>query len=131
MEELLKQLLTEIQGFKAEISNRFDQVDNQFNQVEERFDEVDNRFSQVDNRFDEVDNRLNQMDMRLGNLENGQEELKHLIKHNTTLMTENLTNIRRDFRERIQDTEADVNLLFKEVEENKRKINQIDERIKY
>jgi len=74
MEELLKQLVTELQVLRNEVNNRFDEVYN-------HFDEVSNRFDEVNNRFDRV--------------EKSQEELNEGFRHNATLMTENITDIRK------------------------------------
>lgn len=92
MEELLKQMMTELQGFRKEVNERFDAVDQ---------------------RFDGVDQRLVQ-------LEQGQIEIKDTIFRSATLMTENFTAICQEIREKIVDTQADVNLLFKEVESLKK-----------
>ena len=66
---------------------------------------------------------------RLDRLEQGQTELKESFRHNNTLMIENFTDIRKDLRTKHQDMQADVNLLFKEVEETKRKVNKLEQRI--
>ncbi|WP_368652229.1 hypothetical protein AB4Y30_10730 [Ornithinibacillus sp. 4-3] len=87
MEELLKQIMSELKGFKKEVNDRFD------------------------------------------GLEEGQERLENALKHNMTLMTENFTNIRKDIRIKIQDTQSDVDLLFKEVEGLKRKTNKIEQKL--
>ncbi len=120
MEELLKQVITELQGFRKEVNGRFDGVDEKFAQVDKRFDvmdvkfgQVDERFDSVDERFDAVDQRFDGVDQRLGQLEHGQIEIKDAIRHSATLMTENFTAIRQEIREKIVDTQADVNLLFK------------------
>ena len=87
MEELLKQLMMELKGFRNEVNERFDRV------------------------------------------EKGQEEIKEAFRHNATLMTENFTDIRRDLRTKNQDNQADIDLLFKEVEGIKRKANKIEQRL--
>lgn len=136
MEELLKQVITELQGFRKEVNGRFDgadekfaQVDDRFTQVDKRFDVMDVKFGQVDERFDAVDQRFDGVDQRLGQLEHGQIEIKDAIRHSATLMTENFTAIRQEIREKIVDTQADVNLLFKEVESLKRQTFKLEQRI--
>lgn len=117
MEEVLKQVLSELQGLR--------------NEVNERFDNVDKRLESMDNRFDNVDKRLENMDNRFDRLDQGQEELKELIKHTTTLMTENFTNIRKEIRVKGQDTQADIDLLFKEVEDVKRRTNKLEQKLNH
>ncbi|PAV30798.1 hypothetical protein CIL05_03500 [Virgibacillus profundi] len=63
-------------------------------------------------------------------MDDGLEELKGIIRHNTTLMTENFTDIQKDMRITNQDTRSDIDLLFKEVEVVKRKTNKIEQSIK-
>ncbi|MEK5039781.1 hypothetical protein [Sporosarcina sp. FSL K6-3457] len=104
MEKLLKQVMTELQGFRQEVNNKFEQVDRRFDVMDDKFEQVDKRFDAVDQRFDGVDQRLEQ-------LEQGQVEIKD-TRHSATLKTENFTAIRQEMREKIVDTQADVNLLF-------------------
>jgi hypothetical protein len=47
-------------------------------------------------------------------IELGQNEIKEMIKHTTTVMTENFTYIRKDLRAFERDVNADIELLFKE-----------------
>lgn len=84
MEELLKQMLSELREFREETN------------------------------------------YKLEKLETGQKELKDMLRHNSALTAENLTDIRQDSRVKHQDIHADVNLLFKEVEAVKRQANKID-----
>ncbi|MFD1864457.1 hypothetical protein ACTL32_14050 [Planococcus sp. FY231025] len=63
---------------------------------------------------------------KLEKLEAGQKELKDLLRHNSALTMENLTDIRQDVRAKNRDVEADVNLLFKELEAVKRQTNKMD-----
>ena len=44
-------------------------------------------------------------------------------------MTENFTEIRKDIRDKNQSTQADVDLLFREVEGLKRQTNKIEQRL--
>jgi archaellum component FlaC len=111
------------------MDKRFDQVNKQFKGVDKRFDQVDKRFKEVDKRFDRVDDRFNGVGQSLGNLEKGQEEIKDMLKHNTTLLTENFTTIRQDLRKHKSETDADINLLFKKTENNERDIEKIKKRL--
>lgn len=63
---------------------------------------------------------------KLEKLEAGQKELKDLLRQNSALTMENLTDIRQDVRAKNRDVEADVNLLFKELEAVKRQTNKMD-----
>ena len=87
MEEILRELMAEIRGFRNEVNERLDR------------------------------------------LEKGQEEIKDTFRHNAALMTENFTDIRKDLRTRNQDIQADVDLLFKEIEVIKRQAYKIEHRL--
>lgn len=63
---------------------------------------------------------------KLDRLEAGQQELKDMMRHNSALTMENLTGIRIEMRSSTRDVEADVNLLFKELEAVKRQTNKMD-----
>ena len=135
MEELLKQIVGELQDFRNEVNekfsgvdHRFDRVDEKFTEVDQRFDRVDRKFTEVDHRFDRVDEKFIAVDQHFDHLEKGQEEIKDVIRHSTTWMTENLTDIRKDIRLKHQSTEADIDLLFREVEGLKRQTNKIEQR---
>lgn len=136
MEELLKQIVGELQDFRNEVNekfsgvdHRFDRVDERFIEVDHRFDRVDEKFTEVDHRFDRVDEKFTEVDHRFDHLEKGQAEIKDVIRHSATLMTENLTDIRKDMRLKHQGTEADIDLLFREVEGLKRQTNKIEQRL--
>jgi hypothetical protein len=58
----------------------------------------------------------------------GQNEIKELIKHTTTLMTENFTFIRKDMKALAFDVNSDVELLFKEMADVKRKVNKLEQK---
>ncbi len=66
---------------------------------------------------------------KLARLELGQEGLKESLRHNAILMTENFTEIRKDIRDKNHSTQADVDLLFREVESLKRQTNKIEQRL--
>jgi hypothetical protein len=61
-------------------------------------------------------------------LKSGQIEIKELVKHTTTLMTENFTDIREEMKALAFDVNADVDLLFKEAGEVKRKVNRLEQK---
>ena len=52
-----------------------------------------------------------------------------LFEKNAILMTEKFTEIRKDIRVKNQSTQADVDLLFREVEGLKRQTNKIEKRL--
>jgi hydrogenase maturation factor len=58
-------------------------------------------------------------------LSSGQNEIKELIKHTATLMTENFTYIRKDMKAFALDVHSDVELLFKEMADVRRKYTVI------
>jgi predicted nucleic acid-binding Zn-ribbon protein len=114
--------------FGARSEERFDGIDEALQKADIRFDGIDEAFKQTEERFDGIDDAFKRTDGKLDSLERGQQEIKDLMKHHTTLLTENMTSMRRDLGRRVTDTEADVNLLFKEVEEVKRSINKLEKK---
>nr|WP_263326456.1 hypothetical protein [Neobacillus sp. Marseille-Q6967] len=83
----------------------------------------------------ELVNGQKELITRSENLEKGQEgimsgfnEIKDLIKHNTTLMTENVTYIRKDMKTLAFDVNSDIELLFKEMAQVKRKVNKLEQK---
>lgn len=58
----------------------------------------------------------------------GQHEIKDIIKHTATVMIENFTTIRRDVKTLAFDVNSDVELLFKEMAEVKRKVNKLEQK---
>lgn len=73
--------------------------------------------------------RLGSLESGQQRLEKGQDELKDMLKHSTTLLTENFTGIRQDIRVNKTETDSDINLLFKKTEDNERDIQRIKRRI--
>ena len=141
MDQEIKGILQRLeQGFgrleegQSEANKRIDlmdkRIDEGFKNVDERFNAVDERFDAVDKSFDAVDNRFDAVEGRLGNLEKGQDELKEMIKHSTTLLTENFTNIRQDLRRSKSETDSDINLLFGKTERHERDIAKIKQKLK-
>ncbi|MEH7544946.1 hypothetical protein [Neobacillus vireti] len=65
-----------------------------------------------------------QLTIQMENVEKGQQEIKDIVKHTATLMTENFTTIKRDMRTLAFDVNSDVELLFKEMAKVKRKVNK-------
>ncbi|MBE4907667.1 hypothetical protein IMZ08_06325 [Bacillus luteolus] len=116
------------QRFDA-VDQRFDAVDQRFDAVDQRFDAVDQRFDAVDQRFTGMDQRFDSVEARLGYLEKGQDELKDLFKHTTTLLTENFTSIRQDLRRNKSETDSDINLLFNRTEKHERDIAKIKQKL--
>ncbi|MFS0777634.1 hypothetical protein ABC255_16740 [Neobacillus sp. 3P2-tot-E-2] len=58
----------------------------------------------------------------------GQNEIKELIKQTATLMTENFTYIREDMKSLALDVNSDIELLFKEMADVKRKVNKLEQK---
>ena len=77
MEDLIKQLM-------SQMDKRFDQMDQGFEQVEQRFDQMDKRFEQVDKRFEQMDQGFDKIDTRFDKVENDIEELKKVVSDNQT-----------------------------------------------
>lgn len=111
------------------MDEQFEKVKARFEKVDEQFEKVDHRFESVDHQFIKVNERFDGIDWHLTKLEDGQEELKDMLRHHTTLLTENLPSIRQEMRVQAQETKSDVNLLFREVETLKRKTDKIEERL--
>jgi hypothetical protein len=61
-------------------------------------------------------------------LTSGRSEIKELIKHTATLMTGNFTYIRIDMKALALDVNSDVELLFKEMADVKRKVNKLEQK---
>jgi hypothetical protein len=77
---------------------------------------------------EQLSTRMENVEKGLDTLSTGQEEIKELIKHATTLMTENFTYIRKDMKEFAFDVNSGVELLFKEMADIKRKVNKLEQR---
>jgi chromosome segregation ATPase len=59
----------EIQGFRQETAQRFEQIDSRFEQIDSRFEQTDSRFEQIDSRFEQTDSRFEQIDSRFERVE--------------------------------------------------------------
>lgn len=116
MEQLLKEILNEMRTRFDKVDQRFDTVDQQFGTVDQRFDTVEQKFDTVDQRFDKMQHEFN--------------DIKSIMKHNNTLIIENMTTMRQDFRHAHDDLKSDVELLFKEVEGVKRRTFKLEQKIK-
>lgn len=136
MEQLLLQLMNELRAFRTEVNGRLTALENGLQQVNGRLEHVDTNLQQTNERLGHVEADLRQVNKQLEQMENelhevkqGQAEIKELLKHHTTLMIETATNIRKEIRTTTTDTQADVNLLFREVEAVKRKVNKVEQRL--
>jgi chromosome segregation ATPase len=129
MEELLKQLMSEMREFRSEMGGKFTQVNQRLDNVEHDLKQVNQRLDNVEHRLINVEHRLNHVESELKEVKEGQIEIKDALKHHTTLMIETLTNMRKDIKTTTSDIQADVNLLFREVEAVKRQTNKIEQRI--
>lgn len=84
------------------------------------------RMEHVEQGQQELISRTANLEMGQDQLKSGQQEIKDIIKHTATLLTENFTTIRRDMKALAFDVNSDVELLFKEVAEVKRKVNKLE-----
>lgn len=75
----------------------------------------------------ELTNGQRELTYRMENLETGQAEIIDIIKHSTTLITENVTYVRKDLRTFQSDVNADIELFFNEVASVKRKVNKLEQ----
>ncbi|ANB62055.1 hypothetical protein [Anoxybacteroides amylolyticum] len=135
MEQLLLQLMNELRAFRTEVNERLTQLENGLQQVNGRLDHVETNLQQVNGRLDHVETNLQQVNERLDHVETelkevkqGQAEMKELLKHHTTLTIETFTNMKKEIRTITNDMQADVNLLFREVEAVKRQVNKVEQR---
>jgi predicted nuclease with TOPRIM domain len=58
IEEQVKRLAKQLDGFEKRLDEKFDQIDKKFDKVDARFDQIDKKFEKVDERFDQVMVRL-------------------------------------------------------------------------
>ena len=137
MEQLLKEILNEMRTRFDKVDQRFDTVDQKFVTVDQRFDTVDQKFVAVDQRFDTVDQKFVAVDQRFDTVHQRFDKMQHefddiksIMKHNNTLIIENMTTMRQDFRHAHDDLKSDVELLFKEVEGVKRRTFKLEQKIK-
>lgn len=122
LEQLLLQFMNELRAFRTEVNERLTQLENGLQQVNGRLDHVESNLQQVNERLDHMENELQEV-------KQGQAEIKELLKHHTTLTFETLTNMRKEIRTITNDTQADINLLFREVEAVKRQVNKVEQRL--
>ncbi|MCZ0753996.1 hypothetical protein [Anoxybacillus sp. J5B_2022] len=128
--------LDHVESNLQQVNGRLDHVESNLQQVNERLDHVESNLQQVNGRLDHVETNLQQVNERLDHVETelkevkqGQAEMKELLKHHTTLTIETLTNMRKEIRTITNDMQADVNLLFREVETVKRQVNKVEQRL--
>jgi uncharacterized phage infection (PIP) family protein YhgE len=145
MEETLKEILSELQktngrlgnletGQKElgkgqkELINRTENLEIVQSALVDGQKELNTRTKKLEEGQKELITGQNQLSNRVENVVKGQDEIKDLIKHTTTLMTENFTYIRKDMKSLAFEVNADVELLFKEVGEVKRKVNKLEQK---
>jgi uncharacterized phage infection (PIP) family protein YhgE len=143
MEETLIEILSELQKTNGRLENldigqteitkntkRLEEGQKELNNYTKRLEEGQKELNSNTKRLEEGQKELitgqHLLTTRMENLERSQDELKDLIKHTTTLMTENFTYIRKDMKSLAFEVNADVELLFKEVGEVKRKVNKLE-----
>lgn len=109
-------------------------MEGKINKILTELQKTNDRFGNMEKGQEEITSGQVELTMgqkelasRMDNLEKGQNEIKEMIKHSTTLMTENFTYIRKDMRTFERDVNADIELLFKEGAEVKRKVNKLEQ----
>ncbi|WML55989.1 hypothetical protein [Neobacillus sp. PS2-9] len=82
----------------------------------------------------ELSNQVGKLETGQGEMRNdikelraGQSEIITIIKHSTTLLTENSTHFRKDMSTFKSDVNADIELLFNEVASVKRKVSKLEQ----
>jgi uncharacterized phage infection (PIP) family protein YhgE len=113
---------------------RWAAMEGKINKILTELQKTNDRFGNMEKGQEEITSGQVELTMgqkelasRMDNLEKGQNEIKEMIKHSTTLMTENFTYIRKDMRTFERDVNADIELLFKEGAEVKRKVNKLEQ----
>jgi uncharacterized phage infection (PIP) family protein YhgE len=91
--------------------------------------ESNKRLTALESGQKESNKQLVSLESGQTRLEQGQEELKDMLKHHTTILLENVIDIRKDIRINKADTDSDMNLLFKKTENNEREIKKIKRRL--
>lgn len=109
-------------------------MEGKINKILTELQKTNDRFGNMEKGQEEITSGQVELTMgqkelasRMDNLEKGQNEIKEMIKHSTTLMTENFTYIRKDMRTFERDVNADIDLLFKEGAEVKLKVNKLEQ----
>ncbi|NHC42659.1 hypothetical protein G6549_22305 [Bacillus sp. MM2020_1] len=145
MEETLKIILTELQNIskgQKELKGHSERLEkgqedllsgqkelvNRTQRLEIGQKELIGRTEHLENGQKELIGRTEHLEKGQDVLSTGQNEIKELIKHTTTLMTENFTYIRQDMKTLAFDVNSDVELLFKEMADVKRKVNKLEQK---
>ncbi|MDX5474685.1 MAG: hypothetical protein LPK00_04025 [Bacillaceae bacterium] len=111
MEEMLKAILTEVQG----VNKRLGSLENKFDGLENRFDGLENRFDLFETKIEEkIDNLGSEMRSNFRYLENKIDE----HTRNFEIIAEDLKNSRIDF-----------NYLNSKVANHEVRINNIEKRL--
>ncbi|MDR6123452.1 chromosome segregation ATPase [Bacillus sp. SLBN-46] len=82
---------------------------------------------ELSNQVGKLETGQGEMRKDIKELRAGQSEIINIIKHSTTLLTENLTHFRKDMRTFKSDVNADIELLFNEVASVKRKVSKLEQ----
>ncbi|WHY64969.1 hypothetical protein [Neobacillus sp. SuZ13] len=144
MEEKLDKILSELQNTKEIISNmktsqkemtsRMESLETGQEALIKGQKEVTTRMENLEAGQEalikghaELTNGQRELTYRMENLETGQAEIIDIIKHSTTLITENVTYVRKDLRTFQSDVNADIELFFNEVASVKRKVNKLEQ----
>ncbi|MEH7113960.1 hypothetical protein V7124_16420 [Neobacillus niacini] len=123
---------------QKELSNRMENVEKGQIELTKGQKELSSRMENVEKGQIELTKGQKELSSRMENVEKGQseissrmeegyKEIKETIKHTTTLMTENFTHIRKDIRSIERDFNTDIELVFKEGVDLKRRVNKLEQ----
>lgn len=97
--------------------------------MEEILKQIFSKLDNMDSDIKGIKSDVTDLKSDVNDLKTGQQEIKDALKHTATLLIVNFTEIRKDIRAKHEDIQADVNLLFKEVEGVKRQAHKIEKRL--
>ena len=109
---------------QKELTSRMGKLETGQSELTKGQRELTSRMENLETGQEEITSR---MEKGYEELKAGQADIINIIKHTTSLMTENFTYIRKDMRTFQSDVNADIELLFKEVSSVKRKVNKLEQ----
>jgi chromosome segregation ATPase len=114
---------------QEEMTSRMGNLETGQEEMTSRIGNLETGQGELTSRMGNLETGQSELTIRLekGNeeLKAGQAEIKDIIKHTTTLLTENFTYIRKDMSTFQSDVYADIVLLFNEVASVKRKVDKL------
>lgn len=136
MKKMLHELMDGIKDFWKETNQRFENTEAWQKNTDTWKENTNKHLSNIeiwqqdtDAWKEKTDERFDQTAQHLVKLEEGQiqirKDLQENYRHLGTLMSENFALIRRDFWKKDEATQSDLNLLFTEVTDIKRKVTKI------